>query len=178
GRRIRKAVGKDKKTAELALKDIEVRIAKEEHLGIHENKRVLFEDFAKEYLEYSKANKAPGSFRRDITNVRNLLVDFKGKLLSGITTEQIEKYKVKRRKLVSPASVNRELSCLSHMFTLAIRWGIVSKNPMKGVKKFKDFIQDAVKNLGRKYNEIGTNLAQAKKKENVHSHKSLIGGLV
>jgi len=138
GRRIRKAVGKDKKTAELALKDIEVRIAREEHLGIHENKRVLFEEFAEEYLEYSKANKAPGSFRRDITNVRNLLVDFRGKLLSEITTEQIEKYKVKRRKLVSPASVNRELSCLSHMFTLAIRWGIVSKNPMKGVKKFKE----------------------------------------
>jgi len=138
GKRVRKAVGHSKKVALLALEDIEVRIAKEEHLGIYENKRVLFEEFAKDYLEYSKANKAPGSYRRDIVNIHNLTVDFGGKLLSEITAEKIERYKAKRIKKVSPASVNRELSCLSHMFTLAIRWNIVSKNPMKSVEKFKE----------------------------------------
>jgi len=138
GRRIRKAVGKDKKTAELALKDIEVRIAKEEHLGIHENKRVLFKDFAKDYLGYSKVNKAPGSYRRDKTNIKNLSSEFKGKFLSEISIAEIEKYKARRIKKVSPASVNRELACLSHMFTLAIRWGIVSRNPMRGIKKLKE----------------------------------------
>ena len=45
GKRIRKAVGRDKKTAELALKDIEIRIAREEFLGIYAEKRVPFENF-------------------------------------------------------------------------------------------------------------------------------------
>ncbi len=138
GKRIRKAVGRDKKTAELALKDIEVRIAKEEYLGVYAEKRVLFEDFAKDYLEYSRANKAKKSWERDIASVKHLLSYFGGLVLPDISVEQIERYKTKRREKVSPASVNRELACLSHIFTLANRFGIVSESPMKGVKKFKE----------------------------------------
>ena len=138
GKRIRRAVGKDRKTAELALKDTEVRIAREEHLGIHENKRVLFEEFAEEYFEYSRVNKAKSSFERDVLSISHLKEAFGGVLLSEISTEQIEKYKIMRRNEVSPASVNRELACLSHMFTLARKWEIISHDPTKSVKKFKE----------------------------------------
>ena len=54
------------------MNDAEVRIAKEEHLGITTEKRVQFKDFAKRYLEYSKANKAHSSFKRNVVSIKNL----------------------------------------------------------------------------------------------------------
>ena len=36
-----------------------------------------------------------------------------------------------------PASVNRELALLKHMFTKAIEWGRVKENPAKKVKLLK-----------------------------------------
>ncbi|RKZ30366.1 hypothetical protein DRQ36_05840 [bacterium] len=137
GKRIRKAVGRDKKTAELALKDIEVRIAKEEYLGVYGQKRVAFKDFAKEYLDYSKSNKAPKTYRADPTGIRNMLKFFGDRLLSEITPQLIEEYKAKRLETVKPASINRELATLSNMFTKANQWQIVSVNPMKEVGKLK-----------------------------------------
>src|SRR5271157_1922951 len=53
GKRIRRKVGPSKKVAEMALADVQVKKAKKEFLGVCEPKRVLFKDFATEYLEYS-----------------------------------------------------------------------------------------------------------------------------
>ncbi len=64
----------------------------------------------------------------------------------------IEQYKIKRRdeirsrpkyqgrdaRDVPMATVNRELGCLKHMFTMAIKWGKAAHNPVKGVKLFKE----------------------------------------
>jgi integrase len=95
-----------------------------------------FEDFAVEYLEYSKANKR--SWRRDRTSIRNLLDQFKGLKLHNITPWLIEKYKRSRKETVTKATVNRELACLKHMFTMAIQWGKAADNPVKMVKLFKE----------------------------------------
>ena len=69
GRRFRRAVGRNKKTAEIALKEVELKIFKGEFLGVEEEKHVLFDDFAKEYLEYSQANKALQSFKCDMEHI-------------------------------------------------------------------------------------------------------------
>ena len=44
--------------AEPVEKDLTVKAAKGEHLGIMEEHKIRFEDFAREYLEWSQANKA------------------------------------------------------------------------------------------------------------------------
>ena len=59
GHRRRKKVGTSKKLAETVLSDVQVKIVKEEYLGILEEKKVLFKEFSEIYKEYSKANKAP-----------------------------------------------------------------------------------------------------------------------
>lgn len=46
----------------------------------------------------------------------------------------IKKYKLWRREKVKPATVNRELSLLSHLCTKAIAWGHLAEHPMKGGK--------------------------------------------
>lgn len=138
GRRVRKKVGSSKKMADLALKQVELRIAKREFLGYVEAKKMLFEKLCEEYLLYSKANKAQGSYERDQLSIKHLLKAFGSKLLSEITTRDIEAYKNQRRDEVAPATVNRELSCIKHMLGKAVKWGYLSANPADGVAKFKE----------------------------------------
>lgn len=46
----------------------------------------------------------------------------------------IEGYKRDRLEKVKGPTVNRELACLKHMYTLAIKWGMAPENPVKGVE--------------------------------------------
>ncbi len=51
----------------------------------------------------------------------------------------VEEYKTERlQEDVTPATVNRELSLLRHLFNKAIEWGYLNKNPMQGVKLLKE----------------------------------------
>jgi integrase len=139
GKRKRKKIGPSKKLALQILKDIEVKIVKKEYLGIVDEKKVLFEDFVAQYLVYSKANKSFSTYeRRDRYSTANLKAVFEGQYLFDITSEMIEKYKAQRLQKVEPATVNRELACLKHMYTKAVEWGYVKTNPGKSVKKLKE----------------------------------------
>ena len=53
------------------------------------------------------------------------------------TKEEAEAYLRKIQTPVRPATLNRELSLLKHMFTKAIEWGKCKENPAKKVKKLK-----------------------------------------
>jgi len=67
---------------------------------------ILFEDQAKEYMElYSKQNKK--SWMSDETSLNHLKEYFKGKYLSEITAEQIEKYKAKRKADLARPSLDK-----------------------------------------------------------------------
>ncbi|HHT9126695.1 MAG TPA: tyrosine-type recombinase/integrase [Candidatus Brocadiia bacterium] len=139
GRRKRKKVSPSKKLAEQVLKDVHVKIAKGEYLGIYEEKKILFDEYAQQYLDYCKANKAASTYERCARlNVRQLTSAFKGCYLFDITSHMIEKYKAMRLQAVAPATVNRELACIKHMYTKAIEWGYVKLNPGKGVKVLKE----------------------------------------
>lgn len=138
GRRKRKKIGTSKKLAEQVLKDVEVKIVKKEYLGILEEKKVDFGEFAKVYLEYARTNKADSTGYRDQFSVNNLNASFKDQYLFDITGEMIEKYKAERLLKVEPATVNRELACLKHMFTKAVEWGYVKTSPAKGIKRLKE----------------------------------------
>jgi hypothetical protein len=48
----RKKIGSSNQVAELALTQVQVKIAKGEYLGIHEEKKLTFRQFAPEYLAY------------------------------------------------------------------------------------------------------------------------------
>ena len=78
GKQIRKSIGRSKKIAEVTLKDIEVKIAKGEYLGVLEDRKMLFRDYAKEYLEYSRTNKAKQSYQRDLTSINLHLIPYFG----------------------------------------------------------------------------------------------------
>lgn len=137
GKRYKRRIGPNKKLAEQVLMDIEVKKAKGEHLGIHDEKKILFADFAQEYLIFARGTKAPSTYAGNIREMQRLVRTFDG-YLSKLTTAQIEKYKVTRSQGVAPATVNRELALLKHMLTKAVEWGYLKNNPAKSVKLLKE----------------------------------------
>ena len=135
GRRVRKAIGENKKDAENALTATKADILRREFKFKREIRKG-FEDFAKEYLEYAKVNKR--SWTRDEIVLKHLESHLKGKTLSRIGVKDIDDYKQKRLKEVKPATINRELAILKHMFSLAIKWKYVDENPVKQVEFFQE----------------------------------------
>ena len=138
GRRVYIKAGPSKKVAEQIERDLKTKIVKGEYLGIYDEKRVLLRDFIPRYLAYSQANKRPESASRDERSLKALAESFGDRYLSEITCEIIEAHKERRLQSVKPATVNKELAALKHLYTLAMKWKYVSRNPVKEVKLLKE----------------------------------------
>lgn len=109
--------------------------------GTYKPKRaeILFEKFREQYLTYCKSNKMPSSAQRDENSLKHLQRVFDGKRLSDISPFLIEKFKTMRKEEgAKPATINHELACLRHLFTMAVKWGKAATNPGKEVKKLKE----------------------------------------
>ncbi|MFH1692095.1 MAG: tyrosine-type recombinase/integrase [Candidatus Omnitrophota bacterium] len=141
GRRFRKKVGRSKRIAELALKDIEVKVAKGE-LGF-EVKDSDLEKLFVEFLQYSQTNHAPSSQKR----YRAILDNFKSFLknypyltkISHLMPKLFEDYKAFRKENeAANKTVNIELQTLGTMLNLAIKWGYATSNPVKGIGRLKE----------------------------------------
>ncbi len=95
--------------------------------------RITLSEFGKRYLEYAKANKR--SWLRDQQMMEHLNEVLGSAVLSDIGPFEIEQYKLARVQSVSPATVNREIALLKHMFNMAEQWGLYrGRNPVRSVK--------------------------------------------
>jgi site-specific recombinase XerD len=161
GKRIRKRVGPSKKIAELALKDAEVKIARDE-FGFANND-IPIDKFLERFLGYSMTNNSPATFVR----YRSVLDNFKRFLklqpklafLSQITAKEIDDYKMFRkgewvnpngdrvdsdedvtgftRKGAKAYTINFEIKTLNFLFNLAIKWGYLKDNPTREITRLK-----------------------------------------
>ncbi len=136
GRRHREAIGPNRKVAERVLAKRKVEIAEGRFLDVKKLSDTTFDQIATLFLEYSRANKL--SYERDERSVALLREEFGGQLLESITPLDIEKYKIKRRKKVGPATVNKELACFKTMFSKAMVWGLAADNPVKKVSFYRE----------------------------------------
>lgn len=144
GKRYKKAIGPSKSLAELALKDIEIKIAKKD-LGFIE-KDLPIEDLFKRFLEYSSTNHAPNTCRRYktiINNFNKFLADhLKVKQVSQLSAGIIEKFKITRRKQGAKANtLNIEIKGLKVVFNQGVKWELINQNPASGVENLK--VRDA-----------------------------------
>jgi len=138
GQRIKRRIGPSKKLAEAALKKIEVAIAEGRYLEIKNKDKILFEDFADEYLRTHCLNKKSYHSHHAL-HVRILKEVFQGKCLDEIKVLDIDKFKNDRLREVSPATVNRSLACLKSLFNKAIVWGkFDGVNPVTRVQMYKE----------------------------------------
>lgn len=123
---------------------------------VHENKNLLARDLdptdernrrrnvptlaefaAEEYLPYAKQHKK--SWDDDESKLRREIGKMLGKIpLTEISTRDVMNLHASIYKKCSAATANRYLALLSRMFTLAIQWGHLERNPVRGVKKYKE----------------------------------------
>lgn len=98
---------------------------------------IPFEKFADEYMEnWSKVEKRDTTHYREITVTKNLKAYFGKKLINEIVRRDVERYVSKRRREgVKPATVNREMALLKHMFRKAIDWEYIEVNPASGMQQ-------------------------------------------
>jgi integrase len=131
----------DRELAELHLKDIEVKVARD-NLGFGElnRKEVLLSNFIEEYLKYSKAEKAQNTYLLDKLVLRHFKEFSDDIYLSKVSHKQGEDFKIFLLQKVKPVSVNIYLKHSKSAFERAVKWGYIRENPLKNVKlcKVKD----------------------------------------
>ena len=136
GRRVREPASKRKAEAEEMLEARKTDIKRGE-FNLPGQGKIKFERFANEkYMPYAKINKR--SWLRDEISLKHLIPHFKGMPLSRINPLHIEDYKRKRLDKVKPSTINRELTLLKFMFSLAKKWKFANENPVKEVKFFQE----------------------------------------
>ncbi|MDQ1591629.1 MAG: hypothetical protein QOG71_2256 [Pyrinomonadaceae bacterium] len=141
-----------KKEAEQAEKVIMADVFRQVH-GLDGKKDMRFDDFvADRYLPYAEANKR--SFHDDVLTCRVLIGFFGKRTLRSIRADLVEEFKQRRLATPvkvqgknpdpeksprprSPATVNRELSILSKIFSLAFEAELVDENPCRRVKHLR-----------------------------------------
>jgi integrase len=171
GRRIRKKVCGSKKLAEQAEADLKVKIAKEEFLGIVDQKKILFKDFAQDYLNFFKANRARSSYNRLKSTLGSVMESWEGKYLHEITTAIVERTRMERLKKVKPITVNSDMAYLGGLFSAAVKWDYLKESPLKGIKDLR-----VPKNHPRFLTrEEADNFMEALRKSNNLYIRSLVG---
>ena len=136
--RIRECIGPSRKGAEKVIAKKKAEIAENKFLDVRKDPDpVKFHDFCKEYLQWTKANKKDSTYIHDLSAARTLDGEFGSKNIQDITTWQIKIYKAGRKEKIKPASVNRAMAVLKHIFSKAVEWGKIKENPSRKVKKLK-----------------------------------------
>lgn len=92
-------------------------------------------EFVKEYLDYSKVNKAPQTYQEDVYIFKKFLKFIPDKRLSDIEPKDIEDYKVLlTEKNLSSVTVNNYLRSIKAALNMAVKWEYLEKNPGQAVK--------------------------------------------
>ncbi len=137
GRRVREAIGGNKRLAGIVLGKRIAEVAESKFLDVKRNQKIKFEDFADTFINlYSRPNKR--SWKSDIYNLKALHPFFNGKYLYEITAEGIEQFKAERSRSVAPATVNRELATLKTMLNKAVAWKKLQETPARNVKFLRE----------------------------------------
>lgn len=136
GKRVRRAVGPDKKEAIKVLKKIEAELIENKWLDIKREHKIKFSEVNKEFLEkYSKVNKR--SWKRDQLSISHLDKFFGNKYIYEIKEKDIEEYKKERLLTgIKHSTLNRELACLKTILNKAKEWGYIEQAPK--IKLFKE----------------------------------------
>src|SRR5918912_514000 len=145
GRRIRRST---KQSNRRVAREIEsayrTKLAKRE-VGIEDPKPIpTFSQAMKDFLTWSEQEHSahPNTHVRYVTSSKVLKRYFRDTPLDRINPEDVEKYKLQRarqkslrtKRLLRPATINRELACLKILFNRAIKDDLIVKNPVSRVK--------------------------------------------
>ena len=91
-------------------------------------------DLMDRYMLKVAPKKAEKTYKDNLSQVQPLRAFFGGMRPEDVTPVHVYQY-LEERGEKAPIAANRERALLSHIFTYAIRWGVVTANPCRGVKR-------------------------------------------
>jgi integrase len=136
GRRIREAIGGSKKLAEVVLKKrvteaIENRWFSKRNVGL-----TPFSEFADTYisrhvslLKAAKTEKVRALFWKR---------EFGNRPIGQITAAELQDWQARKHQTNKPATVNRMMCRLRHMFNKAVEWELLDESPMRRIKFLRE----------------------------------------
>jgi integrase len=131
--------------AEANLRKIQTLVDEGRYLEKKRDPKETLGEFSKKYLKWCEdtQEKAFAKKKSRLTFVVNKLG--KDVKLSKIGRADVEKFQAERlntpgpkKKCVTKATVNRDVSVVKHMFSKAVEWGILDSNPLRGIKKLRE----------------------------------------
>jgi site-specific recombinase XerD len=147
GRRVRKVLGRVKKLAELAAKEIEIKLERGQ-LGLDAPKDTDLAKLFQEYRKYSLTRHAPASqkrYRGIIDNFNRFLKEYPFiSKISQLNPKIFTDYQSWRKnQKAANKTINTELVCLKGIFNVAVEWKFCRESPAKGVDDLKIDINKA-----------------------------------
>lgn len=97
-----------------------------------------FGEFIREdYLPFARATKR--CWYTDISRLNTgALKAFRNRRMDAITVRDVVHFHCACREATSASTANRHLGLLRTVFNVAVRWGVVQRNPCDGVKKIQE----------------------------------------
>jgi integrase len=93
------------------------------------------------YMKEVAPQKAEKTYHENLLQIKQLKEVFGDMQPHNIKPVHIYKY-IDIRGKTAPVAANREKALLSHIFSMAIRWGLIDKNPCREVKRLKEKRRD------------------------------------
>src|SRR5947208_12024567 len=137
GRRVRETVGPNKKIAQKVLSLRMTQVLENRYFPLNRQLgRMPFKDFAQTYLERE------GPLLKSIRTERNRVLawarEYGTRPLGKTTRAEMKTWRRKKMTTCRPATINRDLSRLRRMFSLAVEWGLLEESPMKSMKFLRE----------------------------------------
>lgn len=132
GRRVREAVGPNRRMAEMVLKKRATEAMERGYFNRRKLGRAPFAEFAQTYLERVTAMQK--SARTERNRVKMWARQFGSRPIGQIARAEIEDWQRRKCQTARPATVNRDLCRLRHMFNKAVEWELIDASPMRRLK--------------------------------------------
>lgn len=132
GRRVREAIGTNRQMAEAVLKKRIVQALEGRHFNVRNEGRIPFSEFAKIYAE--RCISVLKSMKTERDRVQFWVREFGSRPIGQITRAEIQDWQARKRQTCKPATVNRIMCRLRHMFNRAVDWELLDQSPMRGIK--------------------------------------------
>ncbi len=143
--RYHRRIAKTKSEARAYLEKIHTQIREGRYMDRRKEVKSHFEKAVERFLEWSKVNKRPDTYRNDRYFAARWLASphFARKRLDRITPGDVEAYRTARAQemqggqVTSRKTVDNDLARLKRLFSLCIVWGLCKDNPARPIKLFR-----------------------------------------
>jgi integrase len=136
GRRMREAIGTNRQIAEAVLKKRIVDAIENRHFDKRNVGNLPFSEFADLY--FGRCISVLKSTQSERVRVAYWKRTFGNRPLGQITAAELQDWQAKKRATCKPATVNRLMCRLRHMFNRAVEWELLDESPMRRIRFLRE----------------------------------------